>query len=190
MAVWAFGLYGHFLFLPSDHFYTILPSIIRAMFYVHDKLAKKVYRILNHWIYFKTTVSILCPYLYVTPTQTECPSLFINQVLLLNSFFKISIFISCYPRNKVCMILTFTHPLLIFLFWVICFKLGPDTLNFFFPPEGSSYQESMVMVFYSFSNNCLWMTNKTTGADLKDSEKRGGTLTIAIYIDTIFRLMM
>ena len=127
----------------------------------------------KHWIYFKTTMTILCPYLYVTPAQIECLSLYINQALLLNSFFKISIFNSCYPRSKVCMILESPpHLLLIFFFGVICFKL-PITRTFFFCPEGSSYQESTVVVLYSFSNS-LWMTNQINGSRSKRFRSGGG----------------
>ena len=118
-------------------------------------------------------MTILCPYLYVTPAQIECLLLYINQTLLLISFFKISIFNSCYPRSKVCMILESPpHLLLIFFFGVICFKL-PITRTFFFCPEGSSYQESTVIVLYSFSN-CLWMTNQNNGSRSKRFRSGGG----------------
>ena len=62
-------------------------------------------------IYFKTTMAILClNFFFVNPVKIECPYPYINQALLLNSFFKISIshiYISCCPRSKVCMILAF-----------------------------------------------------------------------------------
>ena len=38
----------------------------------------------------------------------QCPFLYINQALLLNSFFNISIYISCCPWSEVCMILAFS----------------------------------------------------------------------------------
>ena len=55
---------------PSDHFYIILPSITRT-------LEKAVYWSPKHGVYFKTSVSILCLYYFVTPVQTHCPSLYI-----------------------------------------------------------------------------------------------------------------
>ena len=109
----------------------------------------------KHWIYFKTTRTILCPYLYVTPAQIECLSLYINQALLLNSFFKISIFNSCYPRSKVCMILESPpHPLLIFFFWVISFKL-PIAQTFFLPRRFklSGVDRSSIVFFQQFFMN-------------------------------------
>ena len=41
--------------------------------------------------------SIPCFYFFVTLVQIQWPSQDINQVSLLNSFFKILIYISCYP---------------------------------------------------------------------------------------------
>ena len=55
----------------------------------------------KHWIYFKPTVSILCLYIFITPAEIQCPSLYINQALLSYSFFKILIYISCCPWSRV-----------------------------------------------------------------------------------------
>ena len=67
---------------------------------------------------------------FVTPVQIQSPSPYINQALLVNSFSKISIFFSCCPWSKVCMIVAFPAHLLICLFPVTCFKL-PLTGTFF-----------------------------------------------------------
>ena len=69
------------------------------------------------------------------PVQIQCSFLYIDQTLPLNSFFKTSIYISCIPWSKVCMILA--SPLdhfFISLFLVICFKL-PTTQTFFYFPR-------------------------------------------------------
>ena len=42
----------------------------------------------NFEFIYKTTVSILCLYFYVTPVQIQCPFLYINQALLLFFFFQ------------------------------------------------------------------------------------------------------
>jgi len=69
------------------------------------------------------------------PLQIQCPFLYINQALPLNSFFKTSIYISCIPWSKVCMILASPlHHFFISLFSVICFKL-PITQTFFYFPR-------------------------------------------------------
>ena len=63
-------------------------------------------------IFFKATVSIL----YVIPVQIQCPSLYTNQALLVNSFSRISIYISCCPWREVRMLLAFPlHPFAYFL---------------------------------------------------------------------------
>ena len=95
---------------PSDYFYTILPSIARNMFCSARQVRNWVRN--TELIYFKTTMAILCLQLFFffNPIKIECPCLYINQALLLNSFFKISIshiYISSCPRSKVCMILAF-----------------------------------------------------------------------------------
>ena len=81
----------------------------------------------NFEFIYKTTVSILCLYFYVTPVQIQCPFLYINQALLLFFFFSKyqSIYISCCPKGEVCMKLAPPPPfhLSISLFPFICFKL-------------------------------------------------------------------
>ena len=54
---------------PSDHFYITLPSITQITFnYAPDNSkTKTVHLSPKHLIYFKTTVSIVCLYFYVTP---------------------------------------------------------------------------------------------------------------------------
>ena len=44
-----------------------------------------MYWSLKHLTYFKTTMLITCLSLFVTPVQIQCPSLYINQSLLLHS---------------------------------------------------------------------------------------------------------
>ena len=85
--------------IPTDNLYITLPSVTRTMFQKRDKSENKtLYWRPNHWIYSKTTVSILCPRFFVTSVQIHCPSLYINQALLLNPFFKIQLtFITCCP---------------------------------------------------------------------------------------------
>ena len=69
------------------------------------------------------------------PVQIQCSFLYIDQALPLNSFFKTSIYISCIPWSKVCMILASPlHHFFISLFLVICFKL-PTTQTFFYFPR-------------------------------------------------------
>ena len=55
-------------------------------------------------------------FFFVSPVQSQCPPQYINQALLLNSFFKSLIYISCCPWSEVCIILAFpTRPLAYFL---------------------------------------------------------------------------
>ena len=78
-------------------------------------------------IFFKATVSIL----YVIPVQIQCPSLYTNQALLVNSFSRISIYISCCPWREVRMLLAFPlHPFAYFL-TLAYLPRTPDNSNFF-----------------------------------------------------------
>ena len=83
--------------LPSDHFYIkILTAINRPCLSARKVKKKTVYWSPKHWKskqeFFE---SIPCFYFFVTLVQIQWPSQDINQVSLLNSFFKILIYISC-----------------------------------------------------------------------------------------------
>ena len=85
----------------------------------------------NFEFIYKTTVSILCLYFYVTPVQIQCPFLYINQALLLFFFSKYqSIYISCCPKGEVCMKLA-PPPPLPFVYFLISVHLlqTPDNSN-------------------------------------------------------------
>ena len=75
---------------PSDLFYIILLLILEPCF-KHVTSGKKIYWSPKHWIYFKTTVTILCLYFFITPVQIQCPAPSINEAFLRNSHFKISV---------------------------------------------------------------------------------------------------
>ena len=63
--------------------------------------------------------------------QIQCLSLYLNHALLLNSFFKISIYISCFPEEKWAWYLNLLHiHLLMCLCRAICFE-PPSNKNFF-----------------------------------------------------------
>ena len=71
-------------------------------------------------------MSILCLYFYVTPLQIQFPSLYINQDLLLNSFFKITIFMSsnaAFEVESAWSLHSLPIHLLLSLFPVICLAL-------------------------------------------------------------------
>ena len=79
----------------------------------------------NFEFIYKTTVTILCLYFYVTPVQIQLPSLYINQALLLNFFSKYQS-ISLAALNVTCA--WYLHPprpihLPTSIFPFICFEL-------------------------------------------------------------------
>ena len=84
--------------------------------------------------------------------QIQCSSQYINQALLLYSFFKILIYISCCPWSVVCMIVAFPpHPAFAYLFISGQLLRNPDNSNssylesFSISLEGSSYRKSTVV---------------------------------------------
>ena len=89
--------------------------------------------------------SILYLSFFVTPGQIQCPSQCISQALLLNSVFKILIYISCCSWSEGCMMLAFPpHPVAFFLISGYLLRTL-DNWNFFFTSlGGSSYRESTV----------------------------------------------
>ena len=108
-------------------------------------------------------MSILCLYFYVTPLQIQFPSLYINQHLLLNSFFKI--FMSsnaAFEVESAWYLHSLPIHLLLSLFPVICLALELLIIQTFLVPlEGLSYQES----------NCTFNSE----VPIKDNKKK--TLT-------------
>ena len=87
---------------PSDHFYTILHSKIRTMFLVRAKL--------NLFQNQQWTVPILCLYYYFFLLLFQF-KFSVHPGMLLHSFFKISVFISCCSWSEACVILAFPpHP--------------------------------------------------------------------------------
>ena len=117
---------SNFCFLLRSFLYNFTFNNLN-MFLVSVKLEKKpLYLRWKHWIYFKTTMSILCLefiFFFVTPVKIQCPALYIKQALFLNSFFKILVFSFCCAFPP--------HPLVYLLISL----------------EGSSYQESTVDKF-------------------------------------------
>ena len=69
---------------------------------------------------------------FVTQVQMQCPSLYVNRALLLNSFFKVSIYISCCSWSVVCMILVFPPLPFVFVYFLISGYLfrTPDNSHF------------------------------------------------------------
>ena len=89
-------------------------------------------------LYFKTTVSILCLNFFSISSynSVSIPVMYIDQALLVDSFFKIAIFFLAVLKAKCA---RYLHSLLIYLrislFPVICFELlitrTPDNSNVF-----------------------------------------------------------
>ena len=84
--------------------------------------------------------------------QIQCSSQYINQALLVNSFLKIFIYISCCPWGEVRMIVAFPpHPAFPYLFISGQLLRNPDNSNssyleiFSISLEGSSYRKSTVV---------------------------------------------
>ena len=89
-------------------------------------------------------MSILC-LLFVTPDQIQCPSLYINQALLINAFFKISMYITCCPLSQVGMIFGFVpHPLAYFLISGYLLQTPKNSKISLISLEGLSYRGSTV----------------------------------------------
>ena len=88
------------------------PAITRTKLKARDKSGTKtVYWSPKHWIYFKTTASILCPYFFVLRLQIQCPFLH-------------TLFVNC---------IQIPIHLLISLLLVVCFKLLITRTFFDFP---------------------------------------------------------
>ena len=85
-------------------------------------------------------------FFFVSPVQSQCPSQYINQALLLNSFFKSLICISCCPSSEVCITLAFpSRPLAYFL--IPSYSLRTRTIKLALSSislEGLGYPESTV----------------------------------------------
>ena len=75
------------------------------------------------------------------------PSQYIHQAFLLHSFFKILIYIFCYPWSEVCMIVAFLPNSFAYFLRAQLFIRTPDNSNCFrfLYWEGSSYRESTVL---------------------------------------------
>ena len=93
---------------PLDHLYIILPSTTRTMFKGVTSRKKQqqcteVQNIekTNQEKKIKTRIlgvnSSFFTFLSLCPVQMQCPSQYINQALVLNSFLKILIYVSCCP---------------------------------------------------------------------------------------------
>ena len=83
---------------------------------------------------------------FVTPVQIQSPSPYINKALLVNFFSKISIFFSCCPWSKVCMIVAFPpHPFAYLLIFGYLLRTPGNSNPFSISLEGSSYRESTVL---------------------------------------------
>ena len=125
------------------------PSITRTMFYGAWPVGKRTVRWSpKYWIYFKNnfqTNSLPLPFCH-SSFQIQCPSLYINKALLLNSFLKISICISCTQLEVNCSWYLRSLPSPFTYFLISGYLLrNPDKSNFFRFARRFEFSESTVL---------------------------------------------